>query len=290
MSLTGFSAMSQNVIKVLNEKMQDAILDDFAEYLVPTNSGYFSGLYRGFKLASVFQSITAKDHRRFGYEALLRPSIGDLLPVEPKFVFRYLDDTGGLVLFDRICRTLHLLNFLAFKQPQDLLFINVHPALLSRVDAHGKVFEAIVHAHSVPVEQVVIELEESHLDDRHLLDRALRNFRERGFKIAIADFGKDLTYVKRLWKITPDFVKLHGDLLWDAVADAKVRNVLPKIVDLIHESGAVAVVQGVETEQQWRIAEQSGAYLFQGYALLTPESAEHWQEHLGDAQAFRQAS
>lgn len=45
------------------------------------------------------------------------------LPVEPKFVFLYIDVTGGLVLFDRICRTLHLLNFLAFKREQDLLFI-----------------------------------------------------------------------------------------------------------------------------------------------------------------------
>lgn len=59
---------------------------------------------------------------------------------------------------------LALAHFLFFKQEQELLFINVHPALLAKVDAYGKIFEAIVHAHSVPVENVVIELEESYLE------------------------------------------------------------------------------------------------------------------------------
>lgn len=269
--------MSQTVIATLNEKMQDAFLHDFNEYLIDEKSGQFSGHYRGFNLDSVFQPIVAgEDNPIIGYEALLRPSIGRTLPVETKFVFRYIEETGGLVLFDRICRTLHLVNFLPFSAEQDLLFINVHPALLNRVDAHGKVFEGIVHSLSVPTNRVVIELEESHLEDPSILDRALRNFRERGFKIAISDFGRERTNVKRLWQVTPDFVKLHGDILHAAVNDEKVRRVLPKLVDLIHESGGEVVIQGVETLQQLEIAEQTGARFRQGFGLSRPESAAHW--------------
>ncbi|MEC4749619.1 EAL domain-containing protein [Methylomicrobium sp. Wu6] len=282
--------MSQSFIEVLNEKMQDAFLGDFDDYLSVDKSGRYSGLYRGFNLDSVFQPIaTGSDHRTIGYEALLRPTIGKTLPVEPKFVFRYIEETGGLVFFDRICRTLHLLNFLGIKEEHELLFINVHPALLSRVDAHGKVFEAIVHAHSVPVDQVVIELEESFLDDRNVLDKALRNFRDRGFKIAIADFGRELTYVKRLWNITPDFVKLHGDLIHEAAVNEKVSHVLPRIIDLIHETGGEVVVQGIETEQQLSIAEQSGAKYRQGYALSKPEPASHWLERIRLRDPIRKA-
>lgn len=274
--------MSQSVIHILNEKMQDAFLYDFESYLNYEISVGYSGLYRGFDLESLFQPIVVgRDHRTSGYEAFLNPTIGKTMPVEPKFVFRYIEETGGLVFFDRICRTLHLLNFLAFKQERDLLFINVHPALLSRVDAHGKVFEAIVHAHSVPVEQVVIELRESFLDDRHILDIALRNFRERGFKIAIADFGRELTYVKRLWKITPDFVKLHGDLIQEAAGNPKVSGILPKIVDLVRETGGEVVIQGIETAQQRLIAEQSGAVYLQGKALSKPEPPSYWRERIG---------
>jgi EAL domain-containing protein (putative c-di-GMP-specific phosphodiesterase class I) len=274
--------MSQAMIEALNEKMLDAFLDDFTQYLSIDNSGRCTGLYRGFTLNSVFQPIMCGDDRRaIGYEALLRPSIGKGLPVEPKFVFRYIEETGGLVLFDRICRTLHLLNFLAFKQEQDLLFINVHPALLSKVDTHGKIFEAIVHAHSVPVDRVVIELEESFLERQPTLDRALRNFRERGFKIAIADFGGELTYVKRLWTITPDFVKLHRDLLREAVANEKLTEILSRIVDLIHQAGGQVVLQGIESARQLAIADQSGARFYQGFALSKPEPASYWLERLG---------
>lgn len=139
--------MNQTLIETLNEKMQDAFLENFKEYLSAEASGQFSGHYRGFHFDSVFQPIVAgEDNRITGYEALLRPSLGRTLPVETKFVFRYIEETGGLVIFDRICRTLHLLNFLPFSNDRDLLFINVHPALLSRVDAHGKVFEGIVHS------------------------------------------------------------------------------------------------------------------------------------------------
>ncbi|MGJ0486340.1 MAG: EAL domain-containing protein [Methylomicrobium sp.] len=282
--------MSQAVIEAMNGKMQDAFLDDFTQYLNIDEFGRYTGLYRGFTLESVFQPITGNGQHTMGYEAFLRPSIGKALPVEPKFVFRYIQETGGLVLFDRICRTLHLLNFLAFKQEQELLFINVHPALLAKVDAHGKIFEAIVHAHSVPVENVVIELEESYLDHQQTLDKALRNFRDRGFKIAISDFGRELTYVKRLWKITPDFVKLHSDLLREAVADEKVAKILPRIVDLIDQAGGEVVVQGVESARQLAIAKQSGARFYQGFALSKPESAAYWLERFNEANLCRQSS
>jgi EAL domain-containing protein (putative c-di-GMP-specific phosphodiesterase class I) len=283
--------MSQTVIEALSGKMQDAFLDDFTQYLSVDPFGRYVGLFRGFTLDSVFQPImSSKDQTTIGYEALLRPSIGKALPVEPRFAFRYIDETGGLVLFDRICRTLHLLNFLAFNQEQDLLFINVHPVLLAKVDTHGKIFEAIVHAHSVPPQKVVIELEESSLEHRQTLDKALRNFRDRGFKIAISDFGRGLTYLKRLWKITPDFVKLHSDLLRDAVADEKAAKILPSLVDLIHQAGSEVVIQGVESARQLAIAEQSGARFHQGFALSEPKPAAYWQERTQEADQHRLGS
>ncbi|MGR9085884.1 MAG: EAL domain-containing protein [Gammaproteobacteria bacterium] len=279
--------MSQTLIATLNEKMQDAILPDFNESLFEEKAGHFTGRYRGFDLDSVFQPIRAgKGHAVAGYEALLRPSIGRLLPVETKFAFRYVGETGGLVIFDRLCRTLHLLNFLSFGGDSDLLFINVHPALLNRVDAHGKIFEGIVHSLSVPPNRVVIELEESIPEDHGIVDKALKNFRERGFKIAISDFGKEKTYVKRSWQIAPDFVKLHGDLIREAANHDKACRVLPKIVDLIHESGGEAVIQGIETPELLEIAEQTGAEFFQGFGLFRPEPAGHWLESKRAAASF----
>lgn len=240
--------MSQTVITILNEKMQDALLHDFNEYLSDEKSGQHTGHFRGFFLNSVFQPIfTDETETIIGYEALLRASIGRSLPIEAKFVFRYIDETGALILFDRICRTLHLLNFLLISSEQDLLFINIHAGLLTRVDTHGMIFERILHSLSVPADRVVIEFEEGCLEDPSVLRRAVRNFRDRGFKIAISDFGKERTSMKCLWEISPDFVKLDSAILSDAVNDEKIRRILPKIVDLIHEAGSDTVIQGIET-------------------------------------------
>lgn len=268
--------MNSTVIKTLNEKMQDALLHDFQENLIPGKAGQYFGKYRGFHLESVFQPLLADQGAILGYEALLRPSLGRTLPVETKFVFQYVEKTGGLVVFDRICRTLHLLNFLPFSSGRDLLFINVHPALLSRVDTHGKVFESILHSLSVPASRVVIELEESNPEDPLLLEKALRNFRQSGFKIAISDFGKERSDFRQLWRISPDFVKLHSSILADTVNNEKARRSLSKLVDLIHQSGSVAVIQGIETPEQMEIAEQSGARFRQGLCLSQPNSASHW--------------
>lgn len=266
--------MSQTVITILNEKMQDALLHDFDEYLFEEKSGQHGGHYRGFLLNSVFQPIFADTMETvIGYEALLRTSIGRSLPVEAKFVFRYIDDTGGLILFDRICRTLHLLNFLNISREKDLLFINIHAGLLSRVDTHGMIFERILHSLSVPANRVVIEFEESCLEDSSILSRAIRNFRDRGFKIALSDFGKDRTSLKCLWEVNPDFVKLDSAIIGDAVNNEKIRRLLPKLIGLIQEAGGEAIIQGIETLQQLDLARQSGAGLLQGYALSRPDSA-----------------
>jgi EAL domain-containing protein (putative c-di-GMP-specific phosphodiesterase class I) len=268
--------MNSTLIKTLNEKMQDALLHDFQEHLIPGKACQYFGRYRGFHLESVFQPLVANEGAILGYEALLRPSLGRTLQVETQFVFQYIEKTGGLVVFDRICRTLHLLNFLPFSSGRDLLFIHVHPALLSRVDSHGKVFESILQSLSVPPDRVVIELEESAPEEPFLLDKALRNFRRSGFKIAISDFGKERSDFKRLWRISPDFVKLHNSILHTAVNDEKARRSLPKLVELIHQSESVAVIQGVDTPEQLAVAEQSGARFRQGFCLSRPNSAVYW--------------
>ncbi|MGZ8188978.1 MAG: hypothetical protein ACXWTN_09485 [Methylosarcina sp.] len=57
----------------------------------------------------------------------------------------------------------------------------------------------------------------------------------------------DTSNLKCLWRINPDFVKLHGTVLDAAVNDDKARRSLPKLVDLIHQTGSGVVIQGVGT-------------------------------------------
>ena len=232
----------------------------------------------GLQLRSAFQPIVSTTlGESLGYEALLRPSIGETEQLTPAFAFGFADNQGRLVKFDRIARTLHTLNSLRLPQLRGLLFLNVHPKLLVSVNAHGQVFERILHAHSVPTHKVVIEIAENAVDaDKPLLE-AVGNYRDRGYHIAIDDFGGRRSNLDRLWKLAPDYVKLDISLIQEAETNAKVRRMLPKLLEIIQELGARPVVKGIENENQRKIAIDAGALLLQGFLLGKPAPASSWR-------------
>ena len=172
--------------------------------------------------------------------------------------------------FDRVSRTLHVLNFRQIFNENGLLFLNVHPKLLTSVNAHGKVFERILHANSVPTERVVIEIQESVVDHDKQLVEAIANYRERGYRIAIDDFGRKQSNLDRLWKLSPDYVKLDLSIVQQAEGNPRVRRILPKLVDIIRDLGAQPVIEGIETQVQLDLAIETGSTLLQGYFLGRP--------------------
>ncbi len=231
----------------------------------------------GLQLRSVFQPIVDL-HRNapLGYEALLRATDHKGNAVTPPAAFRQAEMAERLVKFDRLCRTLHTLNYLNMGHSNGLLFLNVHPELLVAVNAHGKVFEQVLHHHNVPTHQVVIEIHESAVSEEKLLAAAIANYRERGYKIAIDDFGKEHSNLERLWKLAPEYVKLDGGIIQQATLNPKLERILPKLVEIIRALDAEVIVEGVETRAELRVAQQAGIHLVQGYLLGLPAGALSW--------------
>lgn len=270
--------MVQQVLKELKASLHDALYLDLDDFGLETVGAELISKFIGVQLKSVFQPVI--DHRKgneaLGYEALLRPSIGPE-GLTTQFAFDFADKQGRLVKLDRVARTLHMLNYLQLPQSQrGLLFLNVHPKLLATVNAHGKVFERILHNHSVPTHQVVIEIQESAVDiDKHLTE-AVTNYRDRGYLFAIDGFGGRRTNLERAWLLSPDFLKIDRAIIRDAEINQKARRALTKLIELTNETGARAIVQGIENETQFSIAVDAGAQLLQGYHLGRPESSAFW--------------
>lgn len=266
-------------VEQLREQLKEALFLDLEEYgLVEQSTGEFNSTFLGVQLNSAFQPIydsTAGD--LFGHEALLRPSLGGTLASTPEFAFSYAEQAGKLVQFDRVSRTLHVLNFRQIYAENGLLFLNVHPKLLITVNAHGKVFERILHANSVPTDRVVIEIPENLVDQDKQLSEAIENYRDRGYHIALDDFGKKKTNLDRLWKLNPDYVKLDVSLIQEAETNERVRKTIPNLIQLIQDLGAKPIIEGIETQAQLDIAVQAGGTLLQGYFLGKPVTAKELQ-------------
>lgn len=267
-------------VEQLRLQLKESLFLDLDEYgLAEQSTGEFNSTFLGVQLNSAFQPIydsIAGD--LFGHEALLRPSLGGELPSTSEFAYSYAAQSGKLVQFDRVSRALHVLNFKQIYNENGLLFLTVHPNLLISVNAHGKVFERILHANSVPTERVVIQIDEGLVaQDKQLID-AINNYRDRGYRIAIEHFGNTNSHVDRLWKLAPDFVKFDAGLIQQAETNDNLYKVLPSLIAGVKALEARAVVTGVETQSQLNIAIESGATLLQGNFLGKAVAAKELQK------------
>jgi len=267
----------QQRLEELKASLHEALYLDLDDFGLEVQGEEVFSRFVGLWLHSAFQPIreAQRPDEPVGYEALLRPSIGPEA-ISPLFAFDFADRQGKLVKLDRVARTLHMLNYLHLPANRGLLFLNVHPKLLVSVNAHGKVFERILHAHSVPTHQVVIEVLENAVEVDKQLTEAIGNYRDRGYQIAIDDFGSKHSNLDRLWRVSPDFIKLDLSIIHEAEANPKVRRALPKLVEFAHELGAQAIIEGIENETQYQIALDAGAPLLQGYHLGRPAPASEW--------------
>ena len=267
-------------IEQLRLQLKESLFLELDEYgLAEQSTGEFNSTFLGVQLNSAFQPIydsVAGD--LFGHEALLRPSLGGELPSTSEFAYSYAEQSGKLVPFDRVSRALHVLNFRQIFAENGLLFLTVHPNLLISVNAHGKVFERILHANSVPTERVVIQIDEGLVAQDKPLIEAVNNYRDRGYRIALEHFGNTHSHIDRLWKLAPDFVKLDSSLIQQAETHNDLYKVLPSLINVVKELCARAVVTGIESQAQLNIAVESGATLLQGNFLGKAVAAKELQK------------
>lgn len=264
-------------LNAIQNELRDALSLSQEDYRLEVERSEIGARFIGMQLRSVFQPIRdVREDRLLGYEALLRAFEANGNAIAPPAAFRRAEALERLVKFDRLCRTLHTLNFLNMDAGNALLFLNVHPDLLVAVHGHGRVFEQVLHQHEVSTSQVVIEINESAVGEERRLSAAIDNYRERGYRIAIDDFGKEHSNLERLWTLSPEYVKLDGGIIQAAETNPRLQRIFPKLVEIIRELGAEVIVEGVETQAQLDIARHAGVDLIQGYLLGKPASAETW--------------
>lgn len=235
-------------------------------------------------LHSVFQPIVSLSHgRSVGYEALVRAKSSNNAPVSPLALFESITNESDLVYLDRLCRALHLENFVRTEDDISWIFLNVHPTVSVNGRHYGRFFEEFLSGIGLSPERVVIEiLENSTLDDSQLAD-AMRFYRDRGCLVAIDDFGVGHSNFGRVWQIKPHIVKLDRSTLVFAQQDAAARRIFPQLVSLLHEAGCIVLIEGVETEIEALMAMESGADLVQGFFFARPESAINPIDHTNNA-------
>lgn len=254
--------------------LRNNLLLDLDEYALVDTKEY--GLVCNFmdmRLASTFQPVLRPDGKVVGREALLRAGLLEHGEVTPEGAFDEAVQVDRVVQFDRLVRIIHLMNHARSFAEHELLFLNVHPCLLSSVNGHGRTFEQILHYYSVPTSRVVIEIKETADMDEAVLADAVKNYRSLGYRVAVDDFGKAHSSLERVLKLQPDIVKLDGTLIQATERSRSTVTSFNQLVAKFRSAGIQVAVEGIETAVQLEVARDSGADLLQGYYPASPEFA-----------------
>lgn len=240
------------------------------------HGGGVYGQYGSVSLHSVFQPLLdTASWTPLAHEALLRGRDEAGTALSPAQVFQLPTSSEHVAFLDRLCRTAHAYNFAAQAAPDDVLYLNIHGRHLLAADSgsHGRTFESLLHHCGLRPTQVVLEILESDITGDQRLEEAVAAYQERGFRIAIDDFGSSHSNFDRLWRLTPDIVKLDREMMVQAIANPRARTILPKLIEILHDLEAQVVCEGIETEDQHALAADSGADMVQGFLYARPQAA-----------------
>lgn len=223
-------------------------------------------------LESHFQPIFSLAHRRVvGHEALLRATGPDGKPVSPKDLFGPADADDNSSRLDEKCRSLHAKNFSTQGNRPEWLFLNVDVSLLAKSTVVvAALMEKVCSDSGLRPNQIVIEVLEDAVGSGVDLELQTRTLRQMGFLIAIDDFGAGHSNFDRVFKLNPTIVKLDRSVIVRASLDQTVRRATAQMVSLLHECGALVLIEGIEKREEALIALDSDADLVQGYYFGRP--------------------
>lgn len=250
-----------------------ALTLEVMEACIQKDETQFTGTLNSLQVRSHFQPIYSLAHKRVvGYEALARPSTANGEMISPLSLFANQKTLSEIVFADRLCRALHVKNFAQQHDNNSWLFLNIHPTVMNQGQLFGSFFADLLEKNNISPNRVVIEILEHQIGNEALLDKSIQYYRSLGCLIAIDDFGVGQSNFDRIWRLSPQIVKLDRMVIEQANESQDVRRVLPGFVNLIHQAGSLVLIEGVETETQAMIALEADIDFVQGYYFARPAS------------------
>ncbi len=230
------------------------------------------------RLATHFQPIYGVAQGRVvGHEALLRATAVDAPALRAPALF---SGAGAAVArLDWTCRALHMRNFAIVDPGDRRLFLNVHPAAAMQETDGAAGFTRIAGYFGLSPRRICLEISRAYCADEGRLAEAVAAWRDRGFDIAIDDFGIGRSNLDRMARLCPDIVKIDLRRLGQSIGPERARRIMPALAELLADFGSRLAVEGIENAREALLAIEAGAAFVQGHHLGVP-CAELREEEL----------
>ena len=208
-------------------------------------------------------------------EALVRWEHPELGMISPGIFIPVLEDSGLIFELDQ-----YVWNETAaqIRKWKDAYGFTVPVSVnVSRIDMLmpdlKSVFNAILAAHDLTAEDIVLEITESaYTDDSDQVISTARELRgmDMGFRIEMDDFGTGYSSLGMLSKLPIDALKLDMTFVRNAFGGNRDVRMIELIIDIADYLNVPVIAEGVETEEQLLALKALGCDLVQGYYFSKP--------------------
>jgi len=149
------------IIDYFNDQMRVAPMRFLPEDPIRSRYGAVEAKFGPLRLTSVFQPLVAMasgGRLVVGHQAYLRAIGANHAALPAPEVFASTREAAAIVYLDRLCRTVHMLNFLRQATEDGCLFLHVHAChILGVPHDHGEYFNGVLHRCGLTPERIVIQ-------------------------------------------------------------------------------------------------------------------------------------
>lgn len=203
-----------------------------------------------------------------GFEALARGPEESILR-NPEILFDYALRKERLYETDLLCLR-SALSEARRLGGRYLLFLNVQPRSLTHPGFLDQAVRRVKEAGFEP-EGIVLELtEQGTILNPPAFAEALVGVRRRGFRIAMDDYGLGHSNQHFLLEFKPDYVKLAGYFCRGIDRDAARQEVVRSTARMLQKLHIPAVMECLETREEWDMVRRLGVRYGQGYHFSRP--------------------
>lgn len=219
----------------------------------------------------------------FGVESLARGPARSVLG-SPAVFLAYAAQKELLFEADMICvraalaEVTHLGNLIT-------TFLNVQPRSLTNPEFAARLCDE-VHAVGLAATDVVLELtEQQTIVNPSAFAATLQRLRERGFRIALDDFGEGSSNLNLFQDLHPDFLKISGTFCRGLAHDPFKQIIVQSTAEMAARAGTATVMEAVETAEDAEVLRLLGIDYAQGYFFLKPLPGRELARLLGPGES-----
>lgn len=218
-----------------------------------------------------YQPIVQVDTGRVYYESLVRLRDDEGNMVFPNELFGVIQRSRVEVNFDRQVIKKVVADLASGHIPKHTgISVNISAKTLLQ-PSFGRLFDPMQRYLSDY--KIVIEVTENDLiDHMDYAKQVLNELRDKGFRIALDDFGSGYSSIRYLAHMPVDIIKFDRSLIVALCeGDSSTQKIIRSTAAMILEADYQLVMEGVETDFMFQQSVSSGATHIQGYLLGKPE-------------------